>query len=93
MAEPGEDVAPVEGAWIETFGRNAESEDWVEPLSDLDPLTGMLPSELHHVLTRGAHPELKTQAANLIGLSHTGHRLHHQAGTDIPARRDLFDMF
>jgi hypothetical protein len=51
-----------------------------------------LPEEVDHVLTRGAHPEVKVDPHNLRGLSASVHRWRH-LGVAPPQRVDLSDIW
>ncbi len=67
--------------------------DLCEPFSDLDPLTGALPTDPHHVVTRGADVRLINAPANVVGLSHDTHRLRHDTGVEIPGRPSLYSLY
>lgn len=51
-----------------------------------------LPEEVHHVATRGAHPESALDPANLRGLPGRLHRRHHD-GAELPTPVDLADVW
>lgn len=49
---------------------------------------GGMPEEIDHIQTRGAHPELALDPANLRGLTAMRHRARH-AGIAVPEEVDL----
>jgi hypothetical protein len=42
-----------------------------------------MPEQVHHLATRGAHPEARTDAKNLTGVSSQVHQLHHDTGAEV----------
>lgn len=63
-------------------GREPLPWELVAVRADLDQIGGQ-PEQVHHTLTRGAHPELKYDLTNLVGISALAHNLNHLQDAEI----------
>jgi len=65
---------------------------WVNITANIRPRG--LPTAVHHIRTRGAHPELKLDPDNLIGIDEVlEHTPHHSESRDIAPELDLADLW
>ena len=65
---------------------------WVKITANIRPQG--LPTAVHHIRTRGAHPELKLDPSNLIGIDQVlEHSPHHDQGQAIAPGLDLADLW
>lgn len=67
-------------------------EEYVAPMADVDPVTGALPTDLHHI--DGRVGGLRRDPKNLIGLARETHaKIHDREDGLVIKRKSLVDLW